>query len=1148
MFVKTLSMRNFKSFPKADIHFEEGFNCLVGPNGSGKSNTIDALQFAFGESRIRALRARKVRDLIFKNAKVGEVEVVLFDAGKNEEHKISRAVRRDGKIKYSFDGKTTKKYVIEDFLAKHALSHHNIVQQGAVQQIVEMKPQDRRTLIDRIANISEYEEKKKEAFSELGHVDERLREAHAILAEREGYMNQLKQDKEDAEKYVLLKKDSDSLQATILSMDAASLEADFSAVLNTLLDSNNKISAINQRISEISASIQQSQQDLQKLGAEIQQRSEGRQLEVQREIDELNNQVKVAQALIQDKQDLLAKIGEKKRVLLLEHQKSADEVKGLSSRIAENQQELDSAKKLLADKQAEYNKIVEDQSKFSQDFYDARKTVESSQEQMTAAKDKLNLLQSEISTLQEKRDLKERELERLKMGQFQDYSSEIKNREDGLAELEKDLKRFEASLDGLFEKEKELNERVQVLDDLILVSREKTVELQARLRHVKQSTESQAIEAVLELGKKDKGIYGTLEQLCKYEAKYTLPIQIALGHRVNYVVVDSVETASKAIALLKKNKLGRVSFIPLDKIRADNPSIEQEDVARRSSLGFLIDFLDFDNKFSRAFKYALGSTVLVTSLESSKPLVGKIRFVSLEGELSEASGLLTGGSAEARASALKDQRELEEWLEKHEKSRSEKESVISSIRQLQDRMRDERKRKAEAELKQKELSLELENCRQQEKLAEQQQGNLRAAVKKLKDEVAGVDKEISSKDDERSEIVRSLSQLNLDLLEAKQKIDVEQEEKFGILIKEKERAISDLKIQLSEYENRIQALVSNRQVYEKQVASFDKDLAEFESEESLASSAVDKSDQLIKQARSQLKEKLAEQKQIAGALKEYFDARDSLEKQVVKFGNEKGKLEFEREKIYGHNQDANVKKAVLEEKLSTVKAELAAFEGVSLIHGKDRAVLKEQHTRTKQELDSLGTVNLKSIELYGQRLQEFEAQKQKVEQLRFEKDAVINLINEIEGKKIATFMETYNFVNENFTRLFSQIFNGHGELFLENPENPFEGGLTMQVQLENKEVKYLELMSGGEKALIALIFIFALQAYTPSSVYILDEADAALDQENSRKLVLLLKELAKKSQFLVISHNQTVYKDADTLVGVAMTNDGSKLVEVKLNE
>ena len=203
----------------------------------------------------------------------------------------------------------------------------------------------------------------------------------------------------------------------------------------------------------------------------------------------------------------------------------------------------------------------------------------------------------------------------------------------------------------------------------------------------------------------------------------------------------------------------------------------------------------------------------------------------------------------------------------------------------------------------------------------------------------------------------------------------------------------------------------------------------------------------------------------------------------------------------------------------------------------------------EQDIASLGPINMKALELFEEKTREFLQHKERLQQLENERKAVLVLIEEIEGRKKDTFMRSFLGVNENFQTLFKQIFDGEGTLVLENSEDPFAGGLTMQVRLENKEVKYLELMSGGEKSLLALIFIFALQGLNKSSVYILDEADAALDEENSRKLSELLKALARETQFIVVTHNETVYRNADCLVGVAMAGrEGSKLVEVKLSE
>ncbi len=1151
MFIKNLILKNFKSFHSATIQLDRGFTSIVGPNGSGKSNVVDAIQFAFGESRVHALRAKKTSDLIFHNGNVGEVAIELDD-GKGNVHVASRAVRKDGKIRYRLDGKNSKRYVIEDFLASNSLSCQNIIQQGQVQQIVEMNGKERRGLIDTIANVAEYEDKKREALSELGKVEERLREAATVLAEREGYLEELKKDKEDAEKYVQLKRELDCLKVTLLEIESKILQAEFDSLNRGKIDSDNKAGEIKQAIAKLEEAIREKSLEKQRADEEILRRSEGKQVEIQREIDDLNNKMTIAKAQIEDKKANIAKLAEKLRESSLERTKAADEARGIESQMSSDAREYDATKKILSEKQAEYNKLLSDSNAFSNGFYSARKAIEEAEAQMSAAKDKLNAIQAEVTGLREQQRLKQDELERLKAGQTDDYSDKIDEAKKAIAVVKAELKDAEGATAKFFETERKLNTQIPKLDETILLAREKTVELQTRLRHAVATADSRAIEAVMEYSKKNKGIYGTLEQLCSYETRYTVPVQVALGPRTNYVVVDTAQVASGVIDYLKRSKLGRVSFIPLDKIRYNEISSEDRTHSKHpASEGFLIDFLKFDPQFHKAFQYACGNTLLVTTLKEAQGLVGKIRFVSEDGDLGEASGLLTGGSTSVKVSALKDQKELDEWAAKLEEAKGEKESLLQSLRQLADESREARRKKAEAELHEKTLSLELENYEHLREKSEEQQSNLHAAIKKLKAEISQIDSQIAGKDDERSTLIRSLSDLNMKMLEAKEKVDVEKEQNFGLTLKEKERALSDLKISLSEYENRIAAGQSKKTVWDKQVKDYDRAVSEIKAGEASSQKAINDADALYKQSHTTLQEKLGEQKKLAGAFKEQLDVRERCEKDIQKLGNEKGKLGFEMEKLEMKNKDSDVRKAVVETKLANVNAELSGFQDVPGLQGKsekDKPELDARRREIEPQVSALSSnVNLKAIDLYGEHMANLNEQKVKVQQLATEKEAVLAIIQEIEGKKTSTFMETFNFINSNFQKLFSQIFRGSGSLVLENPQSPFDGGLTIEARLDNKEVKYLELMSGGEKSLIALIFLFALQSYRPSSIYILDEADAALDQENSMKLAQLLKSLSGNTQFIVISHNQNVYKDADCLVGIAMTKDGSKLVEVKLN-
>jgi chromosome segregation protein len=599
-----------------------------------------------------------------------------------------------------------------------------------------------------------------------------------------------------------------------------------------------------------------------------------------------------------------------------------------------------------------------------------------------------------------------------------------------------------------------------------------------------------------------------------------------------------------------KKEGGRASFIPLDKIRSSPISAADRELAgHESSKGFLIDFLEFAPGLRKAFEYVCGNTLLVSSLREAKELVGRIRFVTMDGDLAEGSGLLTGGKASAKINVLKEQAELDENSRRHESAKAEKEGIIRGLSALQLSMHELRRRKAEEELKQRAISLELEDIGRKEREQDEKASNLKAAVRELESEIRETDAQADSSDEGRSILIRRLSDLNLVLLENKQKVDLEKEKNYGILLKEKERRISDMKISRSELENRLSALQSKKSVFEKQHADYRKQLAEIREEEDAAKKAILDSEELIRISQAELGKKIALQRELAGALKGLYDERDSLDRELLKLGNQKGRLEFEREKTQTGVNDRNVKKAVAENKLSDLRAQLAAMGEVALLENADRASLGMRRASIEPKVNELsGRVNMLAIEAFSKRLADFEEQKRNVAQLARERESVLSLISEIEGRKISTFMNAFNFVNGNFERLFSQIFRGRGRMVLENAENPFGGGLTMEVALDNKEIKYLELMSGGEKALIALIFLFALQAYNPSSVYILDEADSALDQENSRKLALLLSELTKTTQFLLISHNQTVYKTAKCLVGVTMTKDGSRIVEVRLSQ
>ncbi|HLD75913.1 MAG TPA: AAA family ATPase, partial [Candidatus Norongarragalinales archaeon] len=519
------------------------------------------------------------------------------------------------------------------------------------------------------------------------------------------------------------------------------------------------------------------------------------------------------------------------------------------------------------------------------------------------------------------------------------------------------------------------------------------------------------------------------------------------------------------------------------------------------------------------------------------------------GDLFEPSGLVSGGKVKDRVDVFAENARFKENSENFEKAKSEKEALVSRLYDLRDKMSDGRKKKAEGDVKLKGIELEIEHLKSQEREMREKQKDLHKAMANLEREMDACTKISENADERRADTIRTLSSLNIQYLEAKQKVDLEKEQQFGNMVKEREHKVSELKISMVRLENEVRQAEVQRAAYGRQLASIERDAGVLYRDVEEAENAARQAEAQIPQDRKLLKTKVEEQKAVSKELRAWIEQREELEKIIVKQAHEKGKLQLDLDKLGSTKQDAELRRVAVETKLSGLTADNLQYDGVEVFRNKtDRAELLLSKKQAEEEMKALGSPNLRSVEQYDQKREELDKQRVRKDQLIQEKNAVMTLIQEIETKKISTFMNTYDQINAAFRKLFKIIFHGEGTLFLENPVNPFLGGLTIQVQLENKEIKYLELMSGGEKSLIALLFLFSIQSYNPSSIYILDEADAALDKENSRKLGLLLKQLSSNSQFLVVSHNEAMYKYADCLVGVAMSHEGSQLVGVRLSE
>ncbi|MEW6329263.1 MAG: AAA family ATPase, partial [Candidatus Micrarchaeota archaeon] len=646
--------------------------------------------------------------------------------------------------------------------------------------------------------------------------------------------------------------------------------------------------------------------------------------------------------------------------------------------------------------------------------------------------------------------------------------------------------------------------------------------------------------------------YGTVGELCSFDDEYAVAVEASAGQRLNYVIVEDVDVAAEAIEHLKQRKAGRCTFIPLDR-KISTAGKEAEAISRAAGArGLLIDFVKFDARYYAAFNYVFGDTILVEDISAAKKFgVGRARMVTLEGDVLEASGIITGGTFKRRPSLAKERAELERLEREVSALKAEREDVLQRLYSLREEGARARKEKAEIEVKTKGLELELRGIEDREAREKAALESSRKAIESLKKEIAAVEEEMRAKEKQKEQAVRAVEELEkgpaglksaLESMKKEGGEHAEHKKKLSAF----ERQINELIGRRSSLEGKIESKSAEMEMVDSRVSQIDEEEKSLNSEAAAAKSEIKQLEQTIAETTKLLEERTARASSISAELEKLFAERDVLDKEIEKFAAEKGKYAVKRERINRELGGFEVTKATLETRLADLKAEFASYADITPMEAK-REELEARIAGDEQALLALGSVNLRAPEIYEEKKRDIQEIKERVAKLVEEKSAVVRMIEEIETKKTNIFVQTFTAINDNFKKLFGYIFKGEGLLILDRPQTPFESGLGIRVKTEDDKVKYLDGMSGGEKALITLIFIFAMHMYRPAPFYILDEVEAALDKENSKKLADLLKQLSKDTQFIIVTHNDTVLTAADTVIGVTMTKNGSKLVGIELS-
>lgn len=1171
MKIKEVEIKNFKSFSRrVKIPILEGFTVISGPNGSGKSNIIDAIVFALGLSSSRALRAEKLTDLINSSngARRDYAEVtIVFD---NSDHKIpveenevrvTRRIRETEGGYYSYYYLNSSPTTLSDIHHRFSFAGlygdgYNVVMQGDVTRIIEMTPLERRRIIDDISGVSEFDAKKEQALKELEIVGERIEKVNIILGEVEKQLQQLEKDRSQAIQYRELVDRRNTLEKYRLAHEYKSLDNRIKRVerdiqrLQKTKDKNLK------EYNEISIKISDLERKVEEINEAIIDKGEVHFQQIKEEIQSIRTEINsLKQNISINKGEIERLSGEKTRVLLKISQ-IGSEIKSLENEINTYTVQKASVQGVVDDLQEQLVVVKARLGQMDEKFEELKR-------KLFELKSRLDSLKDERAELVRHRDRLLDSVRRYGM-EMEENEANLENLSISLSRLQEEMAELSREMSSIDKKIKEMVEerdvvdrdifrtrdKLSALDDSIRDGEVKLAAVKARIKAAEESAYSKSVETILEARKKKvlPGIYGTVADLGKVPEEYATALSVAAGNSMQFVVVDSEEDAVRAIKYLKEIKGGRATFLPLNmmkrkfgKIRLDKDHLGIEGV-----IDYAINLVSFEEKFRPIFNFIFRDTLVVTDIDTAKRILqtvqGELRMVTLDGDLVEKSGAMTGGSkTKTKFSFLADSRreliQVEEELAvlynsrkginlKLSKLEETRRTILSNLQALQEER--ERKRR------------ELESKRDKIDEIKGRISLLKEGIEKVKEEKDRISSEMSEIELKIEEKTREISSIETKIADIEKTLKGSEIPKLARKIEELKGEIETNSEVLRKIETTLQGLTAKKQTYEQSLADNKEIVEEIEKRMASLKDDIESYTDRIETLTAELEKKFEAEKSLSEELGELREQRDTLMKEISELEKKKNSLKIEQsvieEKIAGKMEILDELKIQIEEYEVEEIEELPPIKEIS-------AELKE----VERKINEMGDVNLKAIQEYDEVYQRREDLVAKRDTLVREKEEISNRIEKYEMRKREVFFETFNAINRNFMEIFAQLSDGTGELVLENPENPFEGGMHIHVKPHGKPIQRLESMSGGEKSLVAISLIFAIQRFKPAPFYVFDEIDMFLDGVNVDRVARLIKDNSKDAQFIVVSLRKPMIEKADSIIGVTMSNNTTIVTGVKLN-
>ena len=1181
MLLRTLEMQGFKSFPdKTELTFGKGITAVVGPNGSGKSNISDAVRWVLGETSTKSLRGSKMEDVIFGGTStrkpLGFAQVVLtLDNSDNslkdkgEIVTVSRRYYRSGESEYKIDGEVVRRKDIHELFMDTGLGAdgYSMVGQGKIDSIISAKNEDRRELFEEAAGISRFRHKRKDAERRLEQAQENLVRLLDILGELESRVGPLKTQSEKAKKFLEFSDEKKTLEIGVWlskinkftnelrmqehKIDAANVSYE---QCNTELENiESEIESVLAKITEINLEIEQSRSGVAAFEEEA-VRKEGEIQVLNATLDHNNETIERLKNDISAADDTGLSIDEQiaAKHAFIEENDAKSQAKHIELQAVTN----------------ELNKIISDNddisgqsSQLTKELADLTLKLSDCKVKCSQAVSSIEEIKSRLSAIDETVQSVDKEIETA--------SAQKQETEDNITFIKKRIAEYENSMDGYRLKLKNKTEKAEKIKadyDKLVRSLEEKQSKARMLSDLEKNMEGFAgsVKAVMRqsASKALSGINGTLAQLISVDNDYSTAVEVALGAAMQNIVVDNEADAKRAINYLKQNNQGRATFLPVSAIKPryiDEKNLDD-------NFGFVdiaANLVDCDAKYKNIVSNLLGRVMIVEDIDCaigiSKRYNNKYKIVTLDGQVMNPGGSMTGGSRSRGAGILSRANMIDELNAEAEKIKAQVDEIAQSYKKAME----------EANLAAADVQgadADLRNAKEELIRAEGDDKLASDKLKSLGDRKAAL---ISEKENADGRIML--------FEEADKKASRESDAV--------QNQINDVEAKLGEISNGVDELTQKRETVRKRSEEINLELVTLAKDTEAAKLAVDElelrkstqSDRVksitdeieqyeaknqnlmlsISDVQSTVNELRAKAKSADDAIRDRITYRDNCEKRNVELRTGEKTKTSDREKLSAELVRLEERKNNMQKEFDDLndmlfeQYELTRPEAEALgIVIENMAEAKKRLHEIKVAIRALGSINVGAIEEYKEVSERYEFLKEQIGDIEKSKSELQNIIEDLTSSMSEKFLTQFKKINEEFKVSFADFFGGgKGELILEEPDNCLESAIEIKIQPPGKSVQNINLFSGGEKSLAAMALLFSVLKVTPSPFCIYDEVEAALDDVNVERFAKYMRKMTDKTQFISITHRRGTMEEADVLYGVTMQEKGvSKLLELQSAE